>query len=61
MKNNDRFICIEKQGTAKSVEVWVDTQTGVNYMFLHQGFAAGLSPLLDADGKPVVSTEYIRR
>lgn len=55
MKNQERFVIKYKQGKAKSVEILVDTQTGVNYVFVHQGFAAGLSPLLDSDGKPVVS------
>lgn len=61
MNKSDRFVRISKQGGAKGVEIWVDTKTGVNYMFLTRGFAAGLSPLLDADGKPIVSPNYIRK
>ena len=38
-----------------SIEIWVDTQTGVNYVFRQSGYAGGLTPLLDRDGKPVVS------
>lgn len=61
MKKQDRFICIHTQNNAKFAEVWVDTATGVNYLFLREGFAGGLTPLLDADGKPVISKEYIQK
>ena len=37
------------------MELWVDRETGVNYLFHFNGNAAGLTPLLDADGKPVVT------
>ena len=30
-------------------------ETGVNYLFHREGNAAGLTPLLDKDGKPVVT------
>lgn len=36
-------------------EIWVDKETGVNYLFHASGNAGGLTPLLDRDGKPVVS------
>ena len=35
--------------------VFVDKLTGVNYLFVQNGYAGGLTPLLDADGKPVVT------
>ena len=60
MKNDKRFVCIYTQGNGKVQEVWVDTQTGANYLFIRQGLAAGLSPLLDANGKPIISKEYIK-
>lgn len=60
MEEKDRFVCLSKQGKGRSAEVWVDTQTGVNYLFLRQGYAGGLTPLLDSDGKVVVSKEYIQ-
>lgn len=61
MKDQERFVCIYKQGKAKRTEIWVDTRTGVNYVFLRQGLAAGMSPMLDSEGKPVISKEYIRK
>ena len=36
-------------------EIWVDRETGVNYVFHFSGYAGGLTPLLDKDGKPVVT------
>ena len=53
----DRFKKIYQQGTIDVVEIWVDTQTGVNYVFHRNGNAAGFTPLLDKDGKPVVSKQ----
>ena len=51
----DRFKKVYSQGTLNVVEIWVDTETGVNYLFHREGNAAGLTPLLDRDGKPVVT------
>jgi len=58
-KTEDRFIRIYSQGNGFGmlIQIWVDRQTGVNY--LYQGFGGsggGLTPLLDREGKPVVST-----
>ena len=47
----ERFRKIYQQGTIDVVEIWVDTQTGVNYVFHRNGNAAGFTPLLDKDGK----------
>lgn len=38
-----------------SVIILVDKQTGVNYLFAQSGYAGGLTPLLNADGTPVVT------
>ena len=38
-------------------EIWVDTITGVQYLFHKDGNGAGFTPLLGADGKPVISRE----
>ena len=37
------------------IEIRVDKETGVNYVFHASGYAGGMTPLLDRDGKPVVS------
>ena len=50
-----RFVKIYSQGFVGSMEIWVDTQTGVNYLFQQSGNAGGLTALLDRDGKPIIS------
>lgn len=51
----NRFKKVYSQGTLDVVEIWVDTETGVNYVFHKNGYAAGLTVLLDEEGKPVVT------
>lgn len=51
-----RFVRTYKQGIADITEIWVDRKTGVNYVFHASGYAGGLTPLLDREGKPVVTT-----
>ena len=36
-------------------EIWADKTTGVNYLWVASGNAGGLTPLLDANGHPVVT------
>ena len=54
-KDSNRFERIYQQGTIEILEIWVDKDTGVNYLFRHSGYAGGLTPLLDREGKPVIS------
>ena len=37
------------------MQVIVDKETGVNYLFIKAGYGAGVTPLLDADGKVVIT------
>lgn len=55
-----RFVRIHTDGVMTTSEIWVDTQTGVNYLFHASGYAGGLTPLLDREGKPVISPLPIR-
>ena len=55
-----RFVKIYSQGFVGTMEIWVDTQTGVNYLFRTSGYSSGLTPLLDRDGKPVLSALPVR-
>ena len=55
MPKNQRFEKIYSQGTMNILEVWVDKETGVNYVFHASGNAGGFTPLLGHEGKPVVS------
>ena len=50
-----RFEEVYSQGTLTITEIWVDRETGVNYLFHASGNAGGLTPLLDKDGRPVVT------
>lgn len=51
----DRFRKIYSQGTLEVIEIWVDVETGVNYVFRRSGNAGGFTPLLDEEGKPVIT------
>ena len=60
-KHDNRFIITEKQGGSLKdtglIKVIVDRETGVNYLWIQSGYAGGLTPLLDAEGKPIVTKE----
>ena len=51
----ERFKVIYKQGALNVIEIWVDTETGVNYLYHKDGYSGGLTPLLDRDGKPLIT------
>lgn len=54
-KKDSRFVkVLEDGGFISSSEIWVDTQTGVQYLFHFNGNAAGLTVLVDAEGKPLL-------
>jgi hypothetical protein len=52
---NKRFNVIYEQGSVSRFKIIVDTETGINYLLTTDGYAGGLTVLLDKDGKPVVS------
>lgn len=51
----ERFKRVYKQGAVNIMEIWMDTETGVNYLWREDGYSGGLTPLLDRDGKPVIT------
>ncbi|MGN0679053.1 MAG: DUF6440 family protein [Oscillospiraceae bacterium] len=53
---DNRFEIVYEQGMVNVTKIIVDRETGVNYIFHHQGNAGGLTVLLDKDGKPVVTS-----
>ena len=55
MAKDQRFEKVYSQGMVDIMEIWVDKETGVNYVFRQSGYAGGLTPLLDCEGKPVIS------
>lgn len=55
---SDRFVCTEVSGGAfdtYQARILVDRQTGVNYLWTTGGYAGGLTVLVDAEGKPVIT------
>ena len=57
-KAEDRFVKTYAQGMVNIMEIWVDRRTGVNYLFHADGSASGLTPLLDREGRPIITTVY---
>ncbi|MBE5807227.1 MAG: xylan 1,4-beta-xylosidase [Clostridiales bacterium] len=55
MARQERFEKVFSQGTLNVTEIWVDRETGVNYLFHMCGEAGGMTPLLDKDGKTVIT------
>ena len=54
----DRFkkILVDGGGCSDAyMAIYVDRKTGVNYLFCQNGNGAGLTVLVDRDGKPIVS------
>lgn len=55
MGKKERFEKVYSQGAVNVTEIWMDNETGVNYIFHRNGYAGGMTPLLDKDRKPVIS------
>ena len=55
MAKDKRFEKIYTQGVSERTEIWVDKKTGVNYLYHASGYSGGLTPLLDAYGKVVIT------
>ena len=56
----DRFDIIEREGVTLLTDAFVivDKETGVNYLFVHSGYSGGLTPLLDSEGKPIITKQF---
>ena len=61
-KKENRFEIVYKDGAQLKEEgvrqILVDTETGVNYLVWKSGYAGGITPLLDAVGKVIVTNVY---
>ena len=58
-KKEKRFVRTHNEGgLSGNTEIWVDRQTGINYLFHSSGYAGGMTPLLNRDGTPVIATVY---
>ena len=58
-KKQERFITKLVEGSALADTgqrlILVDRETGVNYLYFHSGYSGGLTVMVDADGKPIVT------
>ena len=59
----DRFDIQGKENLSIMTDaiIVVDKETGVNYLFVCRGYGGGLTPLLDADGKPIITKDGYRK
>ena len=59
----DRFDIKEREGVSFATDpiVIIDKETGVNYLFVHCGYGGGLTPLLDSDGKPIITKDGYKK
>ena len=56
MDNRFEFLKAEKANViATDATIIVDKETGVNDLLVRSGYGAGLTPLINADGKPIVT------
>lgn len=44
-----------ENGFAVGNKIIVDKETGVHYLFSWSGYAGGITPLLDQEGKPFIN------
>ncbi len=63
MKKDTRFEVVLTEGTGLNAagvrQILVDKETGVNYLLWRSGYGAGITPLLDSEGKPVIDKSKI--
>lgn len=53
---NKRFLVKEQQsGFMFGSYILIDKETGVNYLYVQSGYSGGLTVMLDAFGKPIVT------
>ena len=57
-KKDQRFVKVYSQSggfSGNHMAIYVDRETGVNYLYSQSGYAGGLTPLLNRDGTPVIT------
>lgn len=55
---DNRFEEVYTQGKMKVTKVLRDNETGVLYMLHQEGYGAGLTVMVDKDGKPLVDKNF---
>ena len=56
-----RFEIVNREGFSEGTRIIVDTETGVQYLLAWWMNVAGLTILLDQDGKPLLNPRYVRK
>ena len=54
MAKDKRFTKVYAQGALGGLEIWVDTETSVQYLFRLSGYGGGMTVLVDQEGKPLL-------
>ena len=54
MAKENRFVKVYTQ-SVNTIEIWVDKETGVNYLYRSGVYGGGLTVMVDKDGKPIVT------
>ncbi|MBS5111216.1 MAG: hypothetical protein KHZ15_00835 [Coprobacillus cateniformis] len=58
-KKENRFVTSYEQKTfSTEIEILVDKETGVNYLFHQFGNGGGLTVLVDREGRPIITTVF---
>lgn len=55
-----RFELSDKEGFVTGTKIFVDTETGVQYLLAFHTNVGGLTVLVDQEGKPLLDRRYIR-
>ncbi|MDR1703374.1 MAG: DUF6440 family protein [Clostridiales bacterium] len=58
MAKDQRFIIKDRKGVLFGTRIITDTETGVQYLWVAEGYGGGLTVLLDRDGKPLIDEQY---
>ena len=56
-----RFEVINREGFSEGTRIIVDTETGVQYLLAWWMNVAGLTVLLDQDGRPLLDLRYAQK
>ena len=58
MAKKRRFVIADREGKLEGTKIITDSETGVQYLFAFEGYAGGLTVLVDKDGKPLLNKAF---
>jgi len=59
MTRKRRFILSNREGRLVGTRIITDSETGIQYLFAWDGYAGGVTVLVDKDGKPLADKDYV--